>query len=246
MRYTLFISDLHLTAKRPDITAWFTHFLKEKTPQADALYILGDFFEFWIGDDACTPYEHSIMTLLRKYTQNGLPIYLLQGNRDFLLGTHFMKATGCTLLPDPICISLYGRDILLSHGDRFCTDDKSHQRFRYFTQRATLQALFLRLPIHMRKKIAEFLRKSSQRHTDQLAYRQRFKMDVTHSTVEMVMKKYQVTQLIHGHTHQAAFHKFTLLDQISTRMVLPDWHERAGALFYFENGDASLWHREDA
>jgi UDP-2,3-diacylglucosamine hydrolase len=163
MRHTLFISDLHLEPKRPDITRCFFNFLQNQAPQADALYILGDFFEVWIGDDEDTIFHRSIIAALKQLTDSGLSVYFMRGNRDFLIGQAFIRATGCHLLSDPTRIQLYGKDVLLAHGDALCTADHKHQNFRKYAQNPAYNRFFLWLPLFIRRAISRLLIKAIQK-----------------------------------------------------------------------------------
>jgi UDP-2,3-diacylglucosamine hydrolase len=237
MPHTLFISDLHLEEKRPDITAYFLNFLQQQAPLADALYILGDFFEVWIGDDENTSFQQTIIAALKKLTDTGLPVYLMRGNRDFLMGEAFIRATGCHFLPDPTVITLYGQKILLLHGDSLCTDDYAHQRFREYAHNPRYNRFFLKLPLMIRRAIARRIRRMSQAHT---AGAQSAMMDVTQAAVVQQMQAHRVTQLIHGHTHRPAIHRFMLEDRPATRVVLGDWHACACALRYAQQVEPVL------
>ena len=218
---TLFISDLHLEEKRPDITQKFLKLLTSCDRSVDALYILGDLFEVWIGDDEQNSLQQQIMGGLKAVTQKGVPIYFMRGNRDFLIGKKFMQATGCQLLPDETKISLYNTPVLLMHGDTLCTQDVAYLKARKLAYNIFLQKLFLFLPLKFRKKIAERMRAKSLQHTQSVP---REIMDVTQLAVEEVMHKHGVTCLIHGHTHRPAMHHFNLNQMPATRIVLPAWH----------------------
>lgn len=231
MHYTLFISDLHLEPQRPDITAWFLHFLQTKAKTADALYILGDLFEVWIGDDAQSDFSRQIQQALAQLT---IPIYLMRGNRDFLLGERFAHQAHCTLLTDPKKIKLYDRDVVLSHGDMLCTLDKKHQSFRKYAHNPSYNRFFLYLPLFFRHWLAKKIRRLSQKHTGQTAYDI---MDVTETAVEDLLREQQSQLLIHGHTHRPAIHK---LNQDKWRIVLGDWHQQGSALVYYEDGSYEL------
>lgn len=237
MHHTLFISDLHLEEQRPDITQYFFNFLATQAPQADALYILGDFFEAWIGDDECSAFQQSVIAALRKVTNGGLPIYLMRGNRDFLLGEDFMRASGCQTLSDPTVINLYDTPILLMHGDSLCTDDVSHQRFRRFTQNRFYQRLFLCLPLQLRQWIARRVRNASRERFVAAHY---VMMDVAQHAVEQVMMQHQVDRLIHGHTHRPGIHEFVLQNKPARRIVLGDWHQQGSVLYVPEQGEVKL------
>lgn len=225
--HILFISDLHLEKERPDITTAFLNFLSNEAKQAQALYILGDFFEAWIGDDDDNDFHRQIITALHESTQAGLPIYLMHGNRDFLIGKQFAKACGITLIKDPTVIELSGERILLMHGDSLCTLDRGHQFFRMISQNYFIKTLFLMIPLKLRKYIARLLRSKSTLRTQQL---DSYTMDVTTESVLSMMKKNKVRKLIHGHTHQPATHQLQVDDQPGQRIVLASWHDGASWL----------------
>jgi UDP-2,3-diacylglucosamine hydrolase len=158
---TLFISDLHLEPAHPGITRLFLNFLQHQAAQADALYILGDLFAAWIGDDDLSPFNQDMITALRELTAKGVPVYFMCGNRDFLIGEQFMAQTGCRFLSDPTVIDLYGTRVLIMHGDTLCTDDIPYQRYRRFAHNTILQRFFLGLPLGWRGKVAEWMRNST-------------------------------------------------------------------------------------
>lgn len=237
MNHTLFISDLHLQPERPDITENFFTFLKTQAIQADALYILGDLFEAWVGSDDCAEFNQSICQAILNLTQAGIPVYFMRGNRDFLIARDFIKATGCQILPDPSKMALYGVTILLTHGDMLCTQDPKHQRFRKFSQNPKYNFLFLKLPLFLRRWIARSLRQASRKHTSQLSYSA---MDVSASAVEELLVSHHVRQLIHGHTHRPAIHALSIDHQPAQRIVLGDWEKQANALIYWANGEFQL------
>jgi len=228
-----FISDLHLDENHPKITDIFLKFLDEQLQPNDKLYILGDFFDTWIGDDDDSQYNTRIIEALRKTTQKGITIYLMHGNRDFLLGKQFQKATGCQFLPDEYVITLNNTPILLMHGDLFCTQDKKYLRFRRKSRNWLFQKIFLWRSLEKRRAIATHYRNMSRLHTDITAD---YIMDVTQLTVERYMHKHRVQHLIHGHTHRPAIHHFTLNGLPATRHVLAPWHENGSALVYDETG----------
>jgi UDP-2,3-diacylglucosamine hydrolase len=229
----LFISDLHLEETRPIITNQFFHFLHHQTQQADGLYILGDFFEVWIGDDNLTPFNQSIIDALKQATDSGLPIYFMHGNRDFLIGKNFLRATGCQLLPDEYVVDIYGIPTLLMHGDTLCTLDVNYLKFRKKTRNWLVQKIFLLKSLEKRRIVAENYRKGSQSHIATLSENI---MDVTQDEVESVMKKHQVQHLIHGHTHRQAIHQFELNHKNATRSVLGAWHESGNVLICNQDG----------
>ncbi len=238
MAHTLFISDLHLQESEPKITQALLTILETKAPAADALYILGDFFEFWIGDDDLTPFHRLIMQALKKLTASGTPVYFMAGNRDFLIGKRFLQATGMQALADPSVINLYGQAILLSHGDCLCTHDLKHQKFRQRYNSRLNQFLFTTLlPLGLRRRIAQKIRQHSQAHYQAS---QPTIMDVTPDAVVQLMQDHQTTQLIHGHTHRPAIHQLTINQQPAQRIVLGSWHEQASLLRYQSDGQYEL------
>ncbi|WP_144822088.1 UDP-2,3-diacylglucosamine diphosphatase [Marinobacter piscensis] len=219
---TLFISDLHLEESRPDITRAFLGFLKKEAPGAEQLYILGDFFEAWIGDDEHTPLQEQVAAALRKLSDSGTRIFLMHGNRDFLLGTDYCERAGATLLDDPTLINLYGTPTLLMHGDSLCTADVEYQKFRANMRNAKTQELILARPLSERQQMARQLREMSMATNRDKA---QDIMDVTPDEVVRVMEAYNVPQLIHGHTHRPAEHNLTVHGAKAKRIVLGDWDE---------------------
>lgn len=230
---TYFIADLHLEESRPDISSLFLQFLRQEAPYMKTLYILGDLFEVWIGDDDHSPFNQSIINALQAVCSQGISIYLMRGNRDFLMGKQFMRQTGCRLLPDEKRISLANQPTLLMHGDTLCTRDSDYLRFRKHTRRFLVQKLFLLKSLTKRRAIAQKARQLSHQHTHTTAPEI---MDVTLDEVARVMLKHQVLHLIHGHTHRPNIHHFTLNGQAATRTVLAPWHEKGSALLCHEDG----------
>ncbi|MFL6650766.1 MAG: UDP-2,3-diacylglucosamine diphosphatase [Sulfurifustaceae bacterium] len=225
---TLFISDLHLTAARPAINELFFDFLVREARGAEALYILGDFFEYWIGDDAVEQAEYQpIVARLRAVVDAGTPTYFMHGNRDFLVGERFARASGCRLLPDPTRIDLYDTPTLLMHGDTLCLDDVGYLAFRKMVRDERWQRDFLAKPLAERERIARGAREESQRSTAQKAAEI---MDVTPAAVADAMRTHGVRQLIHGHTHRPAEHVFDLDGAPARRIVLGDWYEHGSVL----------------
>lgn len=235
----LFISDLHLEEERPHITELFLKFLEKNIQCAEGLYILGDFFEVWIGDDNVTPFNQSIIHALHKATRKGLPIYFMHGNRDFLLGKKFLRATGCQLLPDEYLFTLAGSPTLLLHGDTLCTSDVKYLKFRKKSRNWLLQKLFLIKSLQKRQAIAAHYRTLSKAHTSTTPDHI---MDVTQAEVEHLMQKYRVQHLIHGHTHRPGVHHFELHNMPATRTVLGPWHEHGSVLVCDEKGNKELIH----
>ena len=234
MKKTYFIADLHLSETRQNLTALFIDFMQNLAPQADAVYILGDLFDFWIGDDEKSTVIEQVQHSIRTLTEQGVPCYFIHGNRDFLIGQTFAKACGLQLLPDYQRIDLYGRATLLCHGDTLCIDDKKYQQFRRKVHQKWRQRLFLCLPLKVRLKIAEKIRLQS------LADKQHKPseiMDVNQDFVRQIMEQFAVTCLIHGHTHRENIHKilphFTARDSVQTehvRIVLGDWHDNYASI----------------
>ncbi|SFO87737.1 UDP-2,3-diacylglucosamine hydrolase [Ectopseudomonas composti] len=229
----LLISDLHLEEKRPDITRAFLHFLATRARQAEALYILGDFFEVWIGDDGMTPFQHEIACALRELSKTGTRIYLMHGNRDFLIGKVFCREAGCTLLSDPHKVQMGGEPVLLMHGDSLCTLDVGYMKLRRWL-RNPLSLLILRnLPLTTRQKLARKLRNESRAQTRMKASDI---VDVTPEEVIRVMAEHDVRTLIHGHTHRPAVHELEVNGQSSRRIVLGDWDRQGWALQVDDEG----------
>jgi UDP-2,3-diacylglucosamine hydrolase len=219
---TLFISDLHLEETRPDITDAFLRFLDEKTPGIERLYILGDFFEAWIGDDERTPLQETIAAALKAISDRGVEIFLMHGNRDFLIGEEFCERAGATLLDDPTVVDLYGTPTLLMHGDSLCTADEEYQKFRANMRNPQMQKMMLARPLEDRQKMARQLRDMSMAKNQGKA---EDIMDVTPEEVVREMEAHGVQQMIHGHTHRPAIHDLQANGQPATRIVLGDWDE---------------------
>jgi len=219
---TLFISDLHLEETRPDITDAFLRFLDDKTPGIERLYILGDFFEAWIGDDERTPLQETIASALKSVSDRGVEIFLMHGNRDFLIGEEFCERAGATLLDDPMVVDLYGTPTLLMHGDSLCTADEEYQKFRANMRNPQMQKMMLARPLEDRQKMARQLRDMSMAKNQGKA---EAIMDVTPEEVVREMESHGVQQMIHGHTHRPAIHDLQANGQPATRIVLGDWDE---------------------
>lgn len=229
----LLISDLHLEEQRPDISRAFVHFLAERAPQAEALYILGDFFEVWIGDDAMSPFQHDIARALRQLSDSGTRVYLMHGNRDFLIGQAFCREAGCTLLKDPNLIQVGGEPVLLMHGDSLCTLDVGYMKLRRVLRNPLTRFILRNLPLATRHKLARKLRNESRVQTRMKASEI---VDVTPEEVPRVMAAFGVRTLIHGHTHRPATHALDVNGQPAQRIVLGDWDKQAWALQIDENG----------
>lgn len=233
---TLFISDLHLDASSPAIDL-FLEFLRSEATRAAALYILGDLFESWIGDDDDEPARLGIRSALAALTAGGVPCFLLHGNRDFLLGGAFMSASGCTLLPDPFVLRIGARSFVLSHGDALCTEDRSYQRFRRVVRMPLLQRCWLALPLRMRRRLAAAARQRSGEHVRRMP---ESIMDVTPAAVAAMLREADGQVLIHGHTHRPGIHRLGVDGHARTRIVLGDWHETGSVLEIDASGEFSL------
>jgi len=220
MPHTLFISDLHLPVSSSPLRDAFAKFLAGPARQASALYILGDLFEVWLGDDAGLR-EYSVeRACLRALTGAGVPVYFQHGNRDFLVGTEFGAATGVQMLADPLKIELGGVPTLISHGDLYCTDDTSYQRWRRFSRSPACQAVFRALPVAWRERIAGGVRAKS---TADKQYKPADIMDVNDGAIRQAFHQHGVTRMIHGHTHRPASHLYEVDGRACQRHVLADW-----------------------
>jgi UDP-2,3-diacylglucosamine hydrolase len=229
----LFISDLHLDASRPAVTAQFLEFLEQEARAAAALYILGDFFETWIGDDAGAGEHAATLAGLRALTTAGVPCHVMHGNRDFLLGERFAALTGAELLPDPVLITLYGRTALVMHGDALCTDDRSYQRLRATVRDPGWQQRFLSLSPAQRRSLANAARDGSRAHT---AAMETTITDVNAGSVEAVLRAAGTDILLHGHTHRPAIHGLSVDGRDCRRIVLGDWYTQGSVLRWDERG----------
>ena len=221
---TLFISDLHLDETRPQIVDLFVRFLANEARKADALYILGDLFESWIGDDDDAPLATRVAHALRSLRDGSVPIYFMHGNRDFLLGAEYAKRAGIELLADPTIVEFDGERTLLMHGDTLCTDDVEYQKFRGLVRNPAWQQQFLAKPLAERRAFAAQARGESRKQT---AMKAAEIMDVNQGAVESAMRTHGVRRLIHGHTHRPATHRFDLDGQAAERIVLGDWFEQS-------------------
>ena len=227
-RSTFFISDLHLDPSRPQLFTLFYDFIDSIRDQADALYILGDLFEFWIGDDIIdlpegVPYL-PVIEKLKSLSDAGVTLYFIQGNRDFLAQDEFVKRIGAELLPDYKVIDLYGTPTMIMHGDTLCTDDKGYQRMRRIFHNKIIQKLYLALSPASRNRKANKIRNKSKRMTQQ---KDENILDVNPREVEKMCKTGGVCLLIHGHTHRPAVHELELAGKQLKRVVLGDWHDKA-------------------
>lgn len=234
---TIFISDLHLDEQHPEIAALFISFMHDSPTFAENIYILGDLFEAWIGDDDVTPFHASIIAAIKYAVDRGINVYFMPGNRDFLIGQQFLTASGCQLLNDPTQIRLYDQAALLMHGDTLCTRDTSYIKARKWLRNQFLQRLFLLLPLSIRKNIANKMRQASKSHTNSVSMDM---MDVTQQEVFKVMQVNYVTLLVHGHTHHPGIHHFYIDSMPVTRIVLGAWHEKGSALVCDASGKMEL------
>ena len=233
---TLFISDLHLDGARPDITAQFLAFLEREARSARALYILGDLFEAWIGDDDPDPDKLRVIQGLRAVADAGVRSFLIHGNRDFLIGKRFCRETGIELLTDGTVIDLYGRRVLLMHGDLLCTDDHAYQRLRRIVRNPLVQFVMRRLSLRQRQKLAERMRAGSKEHIASMDIAAPQIMDVNQDEVRRTLARFRVDCMIHGHTHRPAVHELQVDGKPALRIVLGDWYEQGSVLRWNERG----------
>jgi len=225
----LFISDLHLSPQRPAVTRAFLHFLEQKAATAKALYILGDLFEVWIGDDDNSLLSIEIQNAFKLLTERGIPLYIQHGNRDFLLGRRFMRATGATLLEDEHIVEYLNQQALVMHGDTLCVDDIDYQRFRRKVRHPISKFCLGLLPLKRRQRLATNWRAKSQAAN---ANKSSAIMDVNSDAVDAVLSKYCVSTLIHGHTHRPNRHQHSG----GERIVLGDWHDHGWVVIWDSNG----------
>lgn len=241
-RPILFISDLHLEDSRPDITASFFDFLDKYAGMCDSLFILGDFFEVWIGDDESTPLSESVAKALLRFQQTGSAVYIMHGNRDFLIGDQYAQSCGAKLISDPYTLTTSeADDILLLHGDSLCTDDTAYMEFRTMVRNSDWQKEFLAQSLDSRREFAQQARAESQQAT---AEKQAEIMDVNQNAVHAAFANQMYVTMIHGHTHRPKVHKFQLesgADEVTdaTRLVLGDW-DKFGWYAELNHGELSL------
>lgn len=229
----LFISDLHIDASRPAITEQFLSFLESEARDADALYILGDLFESWVGDDAADVAQSAAIAGLRALTLHGVPCFVMHGNRDFLLAEKFCQMSGAQLLPDPLIVTLYAEPVLVMHGDALCTDDLAYQRLRATVRDADWQRQFLALSVASRRALAGAARVGSQAHTAAVQYAI---TDVNADSVAKALRTAGARTLLHGHTHRPAIHALQVDGRPCTRIVLGDWYDQGSVLRWDHNG----------
>lgn len=224
---TLFISDLHLSAERPHLIEQFIALTRGEAREAEALYILGDLFEAWLGDDAVLPDIVPAIDALKELTESGVPVFVMAGNRDFLMSEGFETMTGAKLIDDPTVIDLYDTPTLLMHGDTLCTDDVTYQAVRAQVRDPAWIAAALAMNIEQRIEMAKQMRAQSRAHTQSTAEEI---MDVNADAVTSALRQHGVTRLIHGHTHRPAIHSLEIDGNPATRIVLGDWYQQASLL----------------
>ena len=228
MPHTLFISDLHLSPETPTATDTLLRFLRGAAPAADALYVLGDLFEYWIGDEGLAqPFAKEVAMALRALAQRSVPVYFMHGNRDFLVGERFALACGIKLLTDPTVVDLYGTRTLLMHGDTLCTDDVEYQKFRFMVRNPAWQQAFLAKPLEERSRMAREVRGKSEQAKQ---VKDRTIMDVAPATVDDAFRAHNYARLIHGHTHRPARHAHKVDGRDCERWVLADWYDHGSYL----------------
>jgi UDP-2,3-diacylglucosamine hydrolase len=228
VKHTLFVSDLHLAAERPHISAVFFDFVRDVASRAQALYVLGDLFEYWVGDDDLDdPLNSAVAHALGELAESSVAVYFLHGNRDFLIGETFVARARATLISDPTKVNLYGTPTVLMHGDTLCTDDVDYQKFRATARDPKFQAQFLAQPIEARRarvgQLREINAQAKQAKSAEI-------MDVAVTAVEDTLRRYDYPRLIHGHTHRPARHVHVVDGHTCERWVLNDWYERGGYL----------------
>lgn len=223
------IADLHLEENQPQITANFLSFLRHLPPETTQLYLLGDIFNLWVGDDAMTPYHHQIAHALKAVSDRKIEVFLMHGNRDFALGDTFCQLAHCTLLPDPYVFNPFGQRLVLSHGDILCTADKGYQRLRKVFRNPWVQRLLYLTPVRWRQKLGNKTRSTSAKNTKN---KPSYITDVTPSAVVQLLEKTASQLLIHGHTHKPAIHQINIYlqgeEKIAQRYVLGDWNKNSG------------------
>ena len=230
---TLFISDLHLEAERPDIGKHFLRFLDSDAREAEELYILGNLFEAWVGDDDPNTHYFTIKRALRKLVDSSIPVFFMHGDRDFLVGKGFANETGVKILKDPHKLTMYGRKLLLSHGDKLCTDDVQYQKIRKMTHDPEWQAKMLARPLKHRLRISEEARRQSLEQTLNMS---KEITDVNQGAVIEIMRKNNADVLVHGHTHRPAVHDVDLGGRKAKRIVLGDWHKQGSVVRWDSRG----------
>ncbi len=234
---TLFISDLHIDASCRQIIRQFTEFLQTEARGADALYILGDLFDSWVGDDAPDAGQSAAIGAIKSLTTSGVPCFVMHGNRDFLLGPKFCADTGARLLPDPVIVTLYGEPVLVMHGDALCTDDRAYQRLRATVRDADWQRQFLALSVAARRTLAGAARTGSQAH---MASMEDAITDVNAESVAAALRAAGTSILLHGHTHRPGIQSLSVDGRECVRIVLGDWHNEGSLLRWDSSGPELL------
>lgn len=224
---TYFISDLHLSADRPDITQCLADFLQQHASSAQALYVLGDLFEYWIGDDDRSDFNEQIALMFKQVSDIGVPIYFIHGNRDFLIRERFAKRAGMTLLSEQAVIDLYGTPTLILHGDELCTQDIAYQKFRRKARSWWWPRIILSLPLSLRRYLAKRGRETSQKNQQKLTMEI---MDVSPPEVVNYLERFGVQRMIHGHTHRPNIHQLNANAKEAERIVLGDWYDQGSML----------------
>ena len=230
---TLFLSDIHVSDEHPEISEHLKEFLLEEKFKINTIYILGDLFEYWLGDDDPNPSYREIKLLLKNLSQKGISIFFMHGNRDFLIGEKFAEEAGCHILPDPHVMDLFGKKVLMSHGDIFCTDDKEYQSFRNQTRDPAWKESILSKSLRFREEFAKKARLESSKHTSS---KKNEIMDVNKDEIIKMYEKYNVDIIIHGHTHRPAIHDIFFNGKNCQRIVLGDWYEQGSILRCDEAG----------
>jgi UDP-2,3-diacylglucosamine hydrolase len=232
----LFVSDLHLDSAAPEANEQFLEFLRTHAVGVEALYILGDMFESWVGDDETDAAKSQVCAGIRALTSNGVPCFVLHGNRDFLLGAGFCERTGAALLPDPVVAEIDGERVLVTHGDALCTDDHPYQELRTVVRDPAWQQRFLSLPLEVREQLANRAREGSKAHTTRTAP---VIMDVNQDAVVKAFRATNTRRMIHGHTHRPGVHDLTIDGTPAQRIVLGAWYEQ-GSYLRYESGRYEL------
>jgi len=230
---TCFISDLHLDAAHPEIGDQFKAFLAAEARQAEALYILGDLFEAWVGDDDPNPHYAEMKDAIRRTVDAGVPVFFMHGNRDFLIGERFADETGVTLLDDPTTVDLYGSRVLLAHGDAYCTDDHEYQQTRAMLRSPQWQQMMLAKPLEERIAIARAARSESTQRNQNLPENI---MDVNQQAIEAALSDANASLMLHGHTHRPNVHEFDVDGRDCKRIVLGDWYDQGSVVRWTEDG----------
>lgn len=230
---TLFVSDLHIDLAQPEIGQQFAEFLAGEARSAEALYILGDLFESWVGDDDPNPHYDEAKQRIRELVDSGVPVFFMHGNRDFMIGKRFARETGVELLDDPVVHSVHGEQVLLSHGDAYCTDDVEYQAVRRMTRDPQWQAMMLSRSLDERLAFAAKARAASKAQGGKLDEKI---SDVNDAAIRKLMQEHEVSVMLHGHTHRPAIHRFTNNDLPATRIVLGDWYDQGSVVRWDDSG----------